>query len=101
MLVTCEYIPTSFTSSIEVEVPSEAVQQKAALKAFKRAVRTACRQKFELYGVPVAEKRFVVDVPNVSSLALLAQPIRVTGTSNKVRARSILRSIPAYFEVVP
>ena len=95
MLVTCEYVPSTFTSSIEVDLPvAESVQQNAALKSFKKAVCQACKQKFQLQGIPAAEKRFKVHVPLGGSWgSLLTQPIRVSGKSDKARARG-LRTIP-------
>ena len=97
MLVTCEYVPSTFTSSIEVEVPpAELVQENAALKSFKKAVCKACKEKFQQCGVPVSEKRFKVDVPLGHCWGSLpTQPIRVRGIRNKARARGS-RSIPLY-----
>ncbi|KAL0056144.1 hypothetical protein WJX82_008085 [Trebouxia sp. C0006] len=85
MLVTCEYVPSTFASSIEVHLPSaEPVQENAALKSFKKAVSKACKQKFQQHGIPVAEKRFKVNVPLGGSWGSLpTQPIRVTGASSK------------------
>jgi len=97
MLVTCEYVPSTFASSIEVHLPSaEPVQENAALKSFKKAVSKACKQKFQQHGIPVAEKRFKVNVPLGGSWGSLpTQPIRVTGASNKARAHA-LRTIPVF-----
>ncbi len=91
MLVTCVYVPSTFASSVEVEIPSaESAKQGAVLEAVKSAVRQACKRKFEQYGIPAAEKRFKVDVPLGDSWgSLLAQPIRVSGKSNKVRAHVV------------
>ena len=97
MLVTCEYVPSTFASSIEVHLPSaEPVQENAALKSFKKAVSKACKQKFQQHGIPVAEKRFKVSVPLGGSWGSLpTQPIRVTGASNKAPAHA-LRTIPVF-----
>ncbi len=97
MLVTCEYVPSTFASSIEVHLPSaEPVQENAALKSLKKAVSKACKQKFQQHGIPVAEKRFKVSVPLGGSWGSLpTQPIRVTGASNKARAHA-LRTIPVF-----
>ena len=85
MLVTCEYIPSSFATSVEVEVPSRGSVEGTA--ALKRAVCEACKRKFEQHGIPVAPKRFKVDVPVGVCRDSLPQPIRVTGKSDRVRAR--------------
>jgi len=96
-LVTCEAVPSTFTSTTEVEITSaESVQENAALKSFRSSVRRACKEKLEQCGIPAGEKRFKVDVPLGGSWgSLLTQPIRVSGISNKVHAR-ILRSMPFF-----
>ena len=94
MLVLYEHVSSTLTSSVEVDLPvAEFVQENATLRSFKKEVCQACKQKFQQLGIPVAERRFKVHVPLGGTWAMLTQPIRVSGKSDRARARG-LRTIP-------
>lgn len=81
-----EYVSSTLTSSVQVDLPvAELVQENATLRSFKKEVCQACKQKFQQLGIPVAERRFKVHVPLGGTWAMLTQPIRVSGKSDKKR----------------